>query len=134
MASSRVRRLALPTYDTRSYRGRHNWPASSAGRDDFTMEPRVDRFGRLGGALFGIAMAGLGLVSLVRKEAVPDLEPLPASLPMRPAIAIVAALLLVVAGTALIANRYAARAAGVLGAVLSVWLVTLFVPQVVANP
>jgi predicted membrane channel-forming protein YqfA (hemolysin III family) len=79
-------------------------------------------------------MIGLGLVSLVRRESVPDLEPLPASLPGRPLIAMLAALLLVGAGTALVATWHTARAARTLGVVLSTWLVTLFVPQLVVNP
>ncbi|MEP7001632.1 MAG: hypothetical protein ABI969_14190 [bacterium] len=94
----------------------------------------MDRQGRLGSAIYGVGMLGFGLVSLIRFDAVPDLEPLPAWLPLRPLVAMLAALILLVAGTALLTRWHTDRAAGTVGALLSVWLVTLFVPQLVAQP
>ncbi len=89
---------------------------------------------RLGSAFFGAGMVGFGLLSLIRRDDIPAIAPLPAGLPGRVIVAMLVAAVLVAAGGALIANWRAARAASALGAVLAVWLVALHLPKVVANP
>ena len=94
----------------------------------------MERQSRVGGAIYGAAIVSLGLVSLVLRNAVPDLEPLPASLPARVLIAMLVALILVAAGASLTADWRARTAARTVGAVLTVWLVALQLPRVIAQP
>src|SRR6476659_9838088 len=94
----------------------------------------MERQSRVGGAIYGAAIVGLGLVSLVLRDAVPDLEPLPASLPARSFIAILVAVILVASGAALTADWRARTAARTIGAVITVWLVALQLPRVIAQP
>ncbi|MEP6619788.1 MAG: hypothetical protein ABJE47_10745 [bacterium] len=95
---------------------------------------RMERQGRLGSIIYSMGIMGLGLVSLLRLDAVPDLEPLPAWLPARTVVAILVAMLLVGGAVAIIINKRAARATLTVATVLSAWLLLLHWPKVVMHP
>jgi uncharacterized membrane protein YphA (DoxX/SURF4 family) len=98
------------------------------------METPPDNSLRLATAVFGAAMIGFGAVSLVLRDAVPSIEPLPASLSAHAFIGIVSGVVLIVTGLALVIGRWTSQAAITLATFLSVWVVALHLPRLVAAP
>ncbi len=88
----------------------------------------------LGRPLFGVGMAGLGVLSLLYQNPVIGLEPIPADIPARPLWAFLTGLILIASGVSLAANWQARRGAGLLAVTLALWLVVLHLPALGGYP
>jgi uncharacterized membrane protein len=89
---------------------------------------------RLGSVLFGIGMLGFGVLNFVFAIPVLGLEPLPDWLPAQTLWTYATALLLVVAGGCVLSDRLRPRQAAIaLAGLLSLWLILLQMPILLAN-
>lgn len=89
---------------------------------------------RLGRSLFGIGLLAFGVLSFAFGAPILGLEPLPDWLPARDLWTNVIALLLVVGGVCVLDDRWRPRQAAIaLSLLLSLWLIVLQVPAVVAH-
>ena len=88
----------------------------------------------IGRVLLGIAIAAFGVEDLVAGDFLPGLQPAPAGLPARAALAYLTGAILLGAALGLIANRRAQAAARVVTAVMALSLVALFAPILIAAP
>jgi uncharacterized membrane protein YphA (DoxX/SURF4 family) len=89
---------------------------------------------RIGRACFGLAVAALGVDSLVLGGFLPELQPAPAGLPAPGVLAAITAAILVAAGACLAADLRGRLAARALTGVTLAWLVAFHVPLLVAHP
>ena len=89
---------------------------------------------RAGGAVFGAAMIGMGVLALVRLDLVPDIEPVPAWVPGHAPWAVATGALLVGAGACLVVGRRVRAAAATIATFLACWVVPLHLPRLVAQP
>jgi len=87
----------------------------------------------VGRTLLGIAIGAIGVLDL-RGDFLPGLQPAPAGLPARAALAYLTGAILLAAALALLANRRVQLAARVLLGVLASWIVVFFAPIVLAAP
>lgn len=92
---------------------------------------RISTLGRLllAGGVTGAAVIGLVTHTFVRKW-----EPVPTGLPLYSILASLSDLLLLACGAGLLVPRVAPAAAAALAIMMSVWIVILHVPLVVAHP
>ncbi|MFI4959111.1 MAG: hypothetical protein ACHP7C_08115 [Lysobacterales bacterium] len=89
---------------------------------------------RLGSILFGIGMLAFGALNFVFVTPVLGLESLPDWLPAQTLWTYITALLLVVSGGCVLSNRLWPRESAIaLGVLLSLWLILLQVPTVLAH-
>jgi uncharacterized membrane protein len=88
----------------------------------------------LGHFLFAVSFAGLGVLSLISGDFALNWQPVPAWVPWREHLAHASGLMLFVSGLGLLLKRQARLSALVLTINVSVWLVLLRFPRVLANP
>jgi uncharacterized membrane protein len=89
---------------------------------------------RLGSGLFGIGLLAFGLLNFAFAGPVLGLEPLPDWLPAPTLWTYVAALLLVVGGGCVLSDRLRPRQSAIaLSVLLSLWLIPLQIPTLLAN-
>jgi uncharacterized membrane protein YphA (DoxX/SURF4 family) len=110
------------------------WTATGIEEILVAMETPPDKSLRLAGAVFGAAMIGFGAVCLVLQDAVPSLEPLPASVPAHALVGIITAVLLIAMGVALVVGRWTSQAALTLATFLSLWVIALHLPRLIGAP
>lgn len=89
---------------------------------------------RIGSAVYGLAMIAFAVECFVRFDGVPQLEPFPAWLGMRPALAVISGVVLLLGGILINARRLAPRGALALAVLFGIWLIALQLPIVLANP
>lgn len=93
----------------------------------------MDRTPQLGRVLFGLGMIGLGILGLVFRDFALQWQPVPASIPGRGALAIIAAILMVAGGAGLLVRAGASLSARVLFPYLVLWLLLKF-PGIITAP
>lgn len=84
--------------------------------------------------MFAIGVAAIGAQDLIAADFVPGLQPVPAWLPGRAALAALTGAIVVAACAAIAADRHGRIAARALTALLGLWLVALHAPVVIAHP
>jgi uncharacterized membrane protein len=89
---------------------------------------------RLAGAAFALTMIALGAWGLAGAHFAPIWQPVPRHWPAREALVWVAGLASVACGLALLWKRTAAPAAGVLAALLLIWMLATKAPAIVGAP
>lgn len=87
-----------------------------------------------GHLLFAVSFALIGLIGLGVRDFVLSQEPVPQGLPLRAALACVSALLLLLPGVGLLLARTARASALVLTGFVSLWVIALQIPRIVAHP
>ncbi len=86
------------------------------------------------GGLYAAGAIALGLATLAFGDFLLQWQPVPADWPVRPALAILSGLVLIVAGAAVFVRRAARPAAWTLAGVYGLWVLALHLPRVVAAP
>lgn len=84
--------------------------------------------------VFAVVVIGLGVIGLVKGELAPGLEPVPASMPAKQALAYVCDILYLVCGAGLLWRRTATTASRILFVFFLLWLLVLRLPWVVISP
>ena len=84
--------------------------------------------------VFALGLAAIGCQDLLRADLVMELQPVPAWVPGRPFLAVVFGLLLAGAGACIIAGRWVRPAATSLAVLLSLWVLLLLLPRMIADP
>jgi hypothetical protein len=93
--------------------------------------PRLFQVGRVA---FAVAVAAFGAENLVVGDFLPELEPVPAWLPARTALAYFMGAVLVAAGASMVSNRRLRGAARVVMSVFAVVLIAAHAPRLIADP
>jgi uncharacterized membrane protein len=89
----------------------------------------------VGRTFFGLGLIASGLQQIFRQEFVRLVPPIPGWIPAHSILAVLIGGILVIAGTAIVANRPQARTASALVALmLLAMLLLLYVPQIATNP
>jgi uncharacterized membrane protein YphA (DoxX/SURF4 family) len=88
----------------------------------------------VGRVVFAVAIASLGVLSLVYGDVVAGLEPLPAPAPGKPFIGYLTGIVLLAAGVGVLIDRTARVAAVSLGVVFTLWVLLLHVPNLAQHP
>lgn len=89
---------------------------------------------RVGSSVFAVGLIAFGVVNLVRLDLVPDIEPLPASVPGRLVMAVLSGVVLVASGAAILVGWRARLGAAVAAQFLTVCVLPLHVAQLVTQP
>lgn len=89
---------------------------------------------QVGRLLFALSFATIGILSLGSGDFALNWQPVPAWVPWRTMLAYASGLMLVASGLGLLFKRTATRAAILLSANLTLWVLLLQVPRVASNP
>ncbi|MEP6492110.1 MAG: hypothetical protein ABJF01_05500 [bacterium] len=100
----------------------------------YAMDIRAERSRRVGSAIYGLGLIGFGWVALAHLDALPALEPISTSFPLRPLLGVVTAIVLIGCGALLVTKRQALQAAVSAGAFFAFLLVSLHIPNLAAHP
>jgi uncharacterized membrane protein len=98
------------------------------------MVPTPARISRVGRVAYGIAIVALGADGLACGDFLPGLQPAPAGLPARAALAYLTGAILVAAGAGIAADRRTLTAARVTLGLACLWLLAFHAPVLLAHP
>jgi uncharacterized membrane protein len=94
----------------------------------------VERPLRVGSSVFAVGITAFGVVNLVRLDLLPDIEPLPASVPGRLFLAVLSGVVLVASGAAILTGLRARLGATAAALFLSLCVLPLHVAAVAMHP